>query len=171
MNIFENDLTSAERKLKKAIFWKRILSIITLGTIDNANSVQKAQQKYDECKHQYEKFVSLTNEAKYLDDQLLKEIEIDGIRISYNTFADFKSIGVKGYPINWEELRGLVLTRDNFQCQELDGYCKGPLQIHHILPLSKGGNNDLNNLITLCFYHHACKHEHMKEKYIGNIRG
>lgn len=47
--------------------------------------------------------------------------------------------------------RFTILKRDNFTCR----YCgrKTPkviLEIDHIVPVSKGGNNDLNNLITSC---------------------
>lgn len=45
-----------------------------------------------------------------------------------------------------------VLKRDSFTCQ----YCsakppKVPLEIDHINPISKGGTNDIDNLITSCF--------------------
>ena len=44
-----------------------------------------------------------------------------------------------------------ILKRDNFTCR----YCgrKTPeviLEVDHIVPVSKGGTNDLNNLITSC---------------------
>lgn len=47
--------------------------------------------------------------------------------------------------------RFTILKRDNFTCR----YCgrKTPeviLEIDHIVPVSKGGTNDLNNLITSC---------------------
>lgn len=45
-----------------------------------------------------------------------------------------------------------IFKRDNFTCQ----YCsiKAPnavLEIDHIIPICKGGKNDLNNLTTACF--------------------
>lgn len=51
-----------------------------------------------------------------------------------------------------KKLRFEVFKRDGFACQ----YCgKMPpsvtLEIDHINPRSKGGNNDINNLITACF--------------------
>lgn len=66
------------------------------------------------------------------------------------------------YPSNWEEIREAILRRDQFTCQEEDADCSGPLHVHHILPLSRGGGNDPSNLITLCKYHHSLKHEHMQ---------
>ena len=107
--------------------------------------------------------------AKNLDDQLLQYIEIEGARISKNTFSDLPVLGAEGYPKDWENLREIILSRDNYQCQENDAMCTGPLQIHHIIPLSKGGTNRPNNLTTLCMYHHCQKHEHMRMKY-ENLR-
>lgn len=51
-----------------------------------------------------------------------------------------------------KRLRFEVLKRDNFTCQ----YCSAkpprvPLEIDHIVPVSKGGRNDIDNLITACF--------------------
>lgn len=49
-----------------------------------------------------------------------------------------------------------VLKRDKFKCQicgkspATDPYLE--LEVDHILPVSKGGSNDLDNLQTLCFY-------------------
>jgi hypothetical protein len=50
------------------------------------------------------------------------------------------------------KLRFEVFNRDNFTC----GYCgrKTPeviLELDHVIPLSKGGTDDLDNLITSCF--------------------
>ena len=46
-----------------------------------------------------------------------------------------------------------ILIRDKFECQ----YCgsKEFLEIDHIIPLSKGGNNEEENLVTSC---HRCNH-------------
>lgn len=45
-----------------------------------------------------------------------------------------------------------VFKRDNFTCQ----YClakppKVPLEIDHIIPVCKGGKNQIDNLLTACF--------------------
>ena len=51
-----------------------------------------------------------------------------------------------------KKIRFEVFKRDNFTCQ----YCgKNPpevtLEIDHIEPVSKGGTNNINNLLTACF--------------------
>jgi len=51
-----------------------------------------------------------------------------------------------------KKIRFEVFKRDSFQC----GYCgKTPpgvvLEVDHIHPKSKGGENDMDNLITACF--------------------
>jgi 5-methylcytosine-specific restriction endonuclease McrA len=59
----------------------------------------------------------------------------------------------------WQALRGRVLdrdgrqcthrTRDGIRCPETTG-----LEVHHIVPLAKGGTDDPHNLRTLCHGHH-----------------
>ena len=54
-----------------------------------------------------------------------------------------------------------VLVRDNFCCQAPG--CRinrlSKLTVHHIIPRSQGGLDNLDNLITLCYDHHALYHE------------
>ena len=51
-----------------------------------------------------------------------------------------------------EEQRQMIFQRDNFQCRyKLDGCLVGEnLQIDHIIPVSKGGTNNDDNLVTAC---------------------
>jgi hypothetical protein len=49
----------------------------------------------------------------------------------------------------WRILRNKIFKRDYYTCQ----YCGdkgGKLEVDHIIPISKGGNNDLSNLNTSC---------------------
>lgn len=51
-----------------------------------------------------------------------------------------------------KKLRFEVFKRDNFHCQ----YCNAsppevPLEIDHLIPVSKGGENLIDNLVTACF--------------------
>lgn len=38
--------------------------------------------------------------------------------------------------------------------------CKGPLEVHHIVPRGRGGDDILANGITLCQRHHGQAHRH-----------
>ncbi len=64
------------------------------------------------------------------------------------------------YPENWDELRKAVYRRDGWQCQKC-GAKNTQLCVHHQTPLSVGGSNDMNNLITLCKNCHIDDHSHM----------
>lgn len=65
------------------------------------------------------------------------------------------------YPENWDEIRQEVLQRDGFTC----GNCgRGDhLHVHHIVPLSVGGSNQISNLRTLCEDCHKRLHPHMRD--------
>jgi len=51
-------------------------------------------------------------------------------------------------------LRRAVLHRDNGACTADGCTSRYRLQPHHVLPFSRGGRTDPNNLTTLCWYHH-----------------
>jgi 5-methylcytosine-specific restriction endonuclease McrA len=52
-------------------------------------------------------------------------------------------------PDVWRELRAAVFKRDAYNCQ----YCGahgGDLECDHVVPISKGGTNEMGNLVTAC---------------------
>lgn len=53
------------------------------------------------------------------------------------------------YPGNWGEVSRRIRTRDNYQCHDC-GSTSQPLDVHHIIYLSKYGTNQQGNLVTLC---------------------
>lgn len=82
----------------------------------------------------------------------------------------------KGYPPDWTERKMFVQKRDKYTCQVcgmsviLDTQAAidtrnhaslARLQVHHKRPLSKGGDNSLDNLVSLCFDCHEDQHPHM----------
>ena len=170
MTIFETDLQQAKDELQRAKRKGRWGRLLTFGLYSNASQIEKIERLVEKCEKESIKYGSLLGKAKALDEIL--ETVIDGVRISIskNTFADFPTLGYPGYPRDWEQLRLMVLSRDNYQCREKDAYCDGPLQIHHRISLLKGGTNSMDNLLTLCLYHHYSKHPHMREKYYGDLR-
>jgi hypothetical protein len=107
---------------------------------------------------------------KYLP--LLEELKIN-INELINDYKKYSSIDKQyyiqlsvfiresGYPSNWSELSNRIRERDEYRCK----YCSSSdriLHVHHIIPLSKGGSNSFNNLITLCEKCHIAKHPHMR---------
>ena len=59
--------------------------------------------------------------------------------------------------------REKIINRDNYTCQWcLERKQKSQLEVHHIIPRSKGGNNHPANLVTLCI---PC---HKKEDWYGH---
>lgn len=62
------------------------------------------------------------------------------------------------YPPDWEWRRQQVLSRDNYQCTGCrwpEGFVRRSreLHVHHKESLARGGDNSLENLVTLC---HIC---------------
>ncbi|MBI4063986.1 MAG: RecQ family ATP-dependent DNA helicase [Elusimicrobia bacterium] len=70
------------------------------------------------------------------------------------------SLTLSKYPNNWNEIRRLVLGRDQNRCVR----CGAPdhLHVHHIVPISRGGKHDPSNLIALCERCHAHAHPDMQ---------
>ena len=60
---------------------------------------------------------------------------------------------------SWGDLRTKVILRDNCACQECGETAYEWLEVHHIIPINKGGDElNINNLITLCIVCHKKKH-------------
>ena len=81
--------------------------------------------------------------------------------------ADISRLGTRSssylgsqYPSNWDEISSQARNRDGNEC----GNCGSSynLHVHHIVPLSKGGSNNLSNLRTLCSSCHGKLHPHMR---------
>jgi len=72
--------------------------------------------------------------------------------------------------VRWPIQRERARRRDENRCQ-LCATRKpvpyGRLEVHHIAPRSKGGGNQLANLVTLCDLCHAVVHDHMGPAWLG----
>ena len=145
-----------------------LVRVLTLGLFDNRSNIRQYEDKLRQCEQDILTCESQDRRISELD-LLLETIQLEGVRISRHIFADIPVLEAHGYGVDWDEIRDRVLERDGHECREADGFCRGPLQIHHVTALSKGGTNDLGNLVTLCYHHHCLKHPHMKEKYGGDF--
>lgn len=56
---------------------------------------------------------------------------------------------------SWDQIRKTVFTRDNYTCRSCGR--KNNLTVDHIVQLSRGGSNNLENLQTLCRHCHEQK--------------
>ena len=56
----------------------------------------------------------------------------------------------------WERIRRAVLDRDGWRCTECGK--AGRLEVHHLVALRDGGNNDLANLAPVCIACHKAIH-------------
>jgi 5-methylcytosine-specific restriction endonuclease McrA len=65
---------------------------------------------------------------------------------------------------SWDEIRQRVLERDQFNCTKCGTNLIGKWdrEVHHIIPLSRGGKTVMSNLITLCGKCHKLEHRHLR---------
>jgi HNH endonuclease len=75
-----------------------------------------------------------------------------------------------GYPPFWGYLREVVLKKDNGRCQVSGCPSRLELHIHHIKPVSDGGEHAPNNLVSLCDFHHALEPEKGHERIWAKIK-
>jgi hypothetical protein len=64
---------------------------------------------------------------------------------------------------DYRKARAKALFRDGYTCTEEGCGTTDHLECHHCKPLYAGGDNSLDNLTTLCHYHHRQKHKSYKE--------
>lgn len=71
-------------------------------------------------------------------------------------------------PSGWERLRQAVFERDGHRCQ----YCGASdtrLHADHIVPVSKGGRNLLENLLTACWFCNLSKGNRVAPRLRGSL--
>jgi hypothetical protein len=160
-SIFDKEYLAVHRNL----FWHKkinqLVKLFTFGLFNNEKRVSEFQLLIFEKKKQLDKYNELLKREENIENNI-ENANLNSIRIGKNTHSDINVIGREEYGNDWNIIRDMILSRDNYQCPDSDGYCSGVLQVHHLTSLTKGGTNQEHNLITLCFYHHSLRHEHMK---------
>lgn len=90
------------------------------------------------------------------------------------TEKDYKILKIfnnwPGYPPFWNYLREVVLSRDGDRCQVTGCPSRVTLHVHHKVPVSKGGEHILDNLVSLCNFHHALEPDEGHERIWGTIK-
>lgn len=62
--------------------------------------------------------------------------------------------------LSWQKVREVILSRDDYQCVNCGaGKKMRTLNVHHILPVSEGGGEEFDNLVTLCDPCHSAVHK------------
>lgn len=68
-------------------------------------------------------------------------------------------------------LRAIVLERDDRSCKLCSKSIEiAKMQIHHIIPLSDGGDDTISNLITLCAGCHSDIHKEGYNYYVNTFK-
>lgn len=78
---------------------------------------------------------------------------------SYSVKGGVKRIRTTDYTENWQVISEEIKKRDNYKCVRCPSTKR--LEVHHIVPLSRGGTNNKRNLITLCEKCHQKRHKHL----------
>lgn len=87
----------------------------------------------------------------------IDSIVLEDVKVDTRKLVDNKILYGKDYTKTNrldENIRLAVLMRDGFKCQ-VTGETEGKLEVHHITPKRLGGNNTLDNLITLTREYHS----------------
>jgi hypothetical protein len=84
-----------------------------------------------------------------------EQLDRDGRRNSARWWEN-ACVSFPGYPPDWPARRKEVLVRDGNRCRVCGRV--GSLHIHHVTPLSLGGDNRLGNLVALCDVCHSASH-------------
>lgn len=83
---------------------------------------------------------------------------------SYNRYTRDKNV-MKKYNHEWQKIRTRYVEKHPF-CERC--YNKGVIkfveEVHHILPVAKGGTHDESNLMSLCRSCHNKVHHEMGER-------
>lgn len=66
--------------------------------------------------------------------------------------------GKEAYTDRWREISRKIKKRDGYRCTKCGS--KNDLEVHHIIPISRGGKTVEINLTTLCGFCHSKQPRH-----------
>jgi len=74
----------------------------------------------------------------------------------------------KAYTKDWSSISAYIMKRDGYRCRECGATrSERRLEVHHIIPISRGGQTVPYNLRTLCYLCHERKpgHSHIRHRH------
>jgi 5-methylcytosine-specific restriction endonuclease McrA len=87
----------------------------------------------------------------------------------YNSYYDPEVLVVLAGRIRgwrWEQIRRRIFGRDNHTCRYC-GVVGGRLECDHVIPVSRGGTNEDDNLATACFPCNRSKRARLISEWVG----
>ncbi len=114
--------------------------------------VEKKLNEYPELKEKYSTNYSSFKQFCFLVMQYYGWQNIDFIQKEFDneTFFDIKF--QRMYQTNskkWKKISQQVFERDSYTCKYC-GKVGGTLEVDHVIPFSKGGSDELDNLVCAC---------------------
>lgn len=82
-----------------------------------------------------------------------------------NEFSKFIK-GVRPTVPGWDRIRKAVFKRDNYACVYC-GRTEGQMHCDHVVPLSRHGSNELENLVTACQWCNTSKRDKTPEEWLS----
>lgn len=131
--------------------------------LEKAKRFRERQAKQEELKRETHAIVQSESRIKDLDEPQKVHVKVNDGRRAYQEGLESQKKGPYRSVIPKETLHKVYL-RDKGQCQYLSSSTKSKclseafVEIHHIQPLSYGGDHSLENLVTLCSGHHKAAH-------------
>ncbi len=136
-----------------------ILSFFLFGFVERYTAQRSKEKAIAENKDLIQK--ELRESEEKIKEEENKELEIcnkiskDNILLHEYCFYE--------YPPDWERRAQEARVRDNYTCCNRKCGSKSELHIHHKIPVKKGGDHFLDNLITLCGKCHLKEHPYLTE--------
>lgn len=161
----------AERDIKKGyVFepipnselsvWFGILRFITrLIGLNLVPPKRKRNLSESERYHLEEKISELENILTQVNLQLSRAKKNPELRRVPTGLVDYHE---DGYPKDWEQTSLQYRQKVSFRCEGCGAYAPDG-HVHHIIPVSRGGDSSEDNLLFLCKDCHSLQHPHMKE--------
>lgn len=148
-----------EYGLKERMRWEKI----TINIIKKLNEYidEENKEKYKEMvakfiqKAREEGLYSVTtahikNFAVELGVDITKQVNQLTTAVTTELQKELGSHEVKRKRTLTNSIKIEVFKRDNHTCQECGAGREAKLHVHHIIPVSRGGTDEMSNLVTLC---------------------